>query len=165
MSNDSETFLEREHVPHNKEFHASTRQNSEYKWHAKHVVGALEIDSDLNLNLRGVMKPHVANDFTADKFDEAQKVFEELNLRDSFIEAAEGFPVETSCCGLIADDARTIRKLVPHLNKTWVVEANKLLHPKGFKVDCYVWHWSHISGQSESYLLLIRFHVLTSSAT
>ena len=174
LSDDStfvEHLLEREHVPPEKEFHVSTRENSEYKWQRKHVIGALEIDSEPDLNLRQafsqLVRHELKNNPTAmAKFNEAQRVYEdELQLHESFVEAAVGFPVEMTCCGLIQNDEKTIRKMVPHLNETWVRTANDKLKSKGFKVDCYRWKWSHISGQSESHVLLIRFYELPVSST
>ena len=168
-----ERLVEREHVPPDKEFRISTRENSEYKWQAnKHVIGALEIDSEPDLNLRQPYselvrhEAHMKNAATTTtainrsaKFKEAQRVYnEEFHLHESFIEAAEGFPVQMACCGLIRNDEKTIRLMTPYLNKTWVPAANEKLKSKGFKVDCYVWKWSHISGQSESHVLLIRFY-------
>lgn len=169
-----ERLVEREHVPPEKEFHVSTRENSEYKWQTnKHIIGALEIDSEPDLNLRQPFselvrhEPNKKNTTTTTttatnrsaKFKEAQRVYdEEFHLHESFIEAAEGFPVQMGCCGLIRNDEKTIRKMTPYLNQTWVPAANEKLKTKGFKVDCYVWKWSHISGQSESHVLLIRFH-------
>jgi hypothetical protein len=153
-------FLDRDDVPNGKEFHTSTRQNSQYKWQTKHVVGALEIECQPDLNLRGQMTPQNSNVLRSDKFEEAQAAFDELGLRDSFIEAAEGFPKETCCCGLIQDDQKTIKYLAPHLNKTWGKEANIKLKPKGYKVDCFNWSWNNISGSSETHILLIRFHEL-----
>ena len=162
-----ERFLECEPVPHEKQFAVSTRENSEYKWHTKkHVIGALEIESEPDLNVRQpfseLVRHELENNPTASaKFKEALRVYEEeFQLHKSFIEAAEGFPVQMACCGLIRNDEKTIRKMVPYLNETWVHAANDKLKSKGFKVDCYVWKWSHISGQSESHVLLIRFHEL-----
>jgi hypothetical protein len=75
------------------------------------------------------------------KFKEMLRVYEEeFQFRKSFTEAAEGFPVQMACCGLIQNDEKTIRKMVPYLNETWVHAANDKLKSKGFKVDCYVWN-------------------------
>jgi hypothetical protein len=151
-------FLKREHVPNDKAWRPSTRENSEYKWQTKFVVGALEVDSQPDLNIRGPMTPHNGMELRAGRFGEAQAAFKELNLRESFIEEADTFPFVKSCCGLIRDDAKTIKRLAPHLNETWCKEANKKLKEKNFKVDCFVWSWNNIAGPSETVVLLIRFH-------
>ena len=71
------------------------------------------------------------------KFKEALRVYEEeFQLHTSFIEAAEGFPVQVACCGLIRNDEKTIHKMVLDLNETWAQHAaNDKLKSKGFKVD------------------------------
>jgi hypothetical protein len=153
-------FLPSEDVPDDKKMRASTRENSEYKWQAKDVVGALEMESEIGIDPTAPMKPHNTKLLREEKFGSAQALFEELGLRDSFIKAVEAFPVETCCCGIIPDTTATIKSLVPHLNKTWVHEANEKMEPNGFKVDCFLWFWHNISGQSETYVLLIRFHDL-----
>ena len=149
--------FEREHVPASKEFHISTRNNSEYKWQTSHVVGALEIESEPDLNFR-TMTAHLGTQHKVDEYLAAQKAFDDLGLRDSFVQAAEGVPFQRSCCGLIRDDVKMIRMLVPYLNETWVPHANELLKSSGFRVDCFDWSWSHVIGQGETHIFLIRFH-------
>ena len=165
-----ERFMEREHVPHEKEFHMSTRENSEYKWyqHHKDIIGALEIESEPDLYLRkpfSELTRHDTNPPHTDEFQKALQVYhDELNLHTDFVSAAEAFPPEMSCCGLIQNDKKTIRKMVPHLNETWIKDANTKLQSKSLKIDCFIWRWSHISGPSESYILLIRFHKLSEAS-
>lgn len=153
-------FLKREHVPDDKAWRPSTRDNSEYKWQTQFVVGALEVECQPGLNVRGPMKDHNSMQLRADRFTEAKAAFKEFRLRESFIEEAEAFPFVKSCCGLIRDDAKTIKRLGPHMNETWAIDANKKMKDKGFKVDCFVWSWNNITGPSETFVLLIRFHAL-----
>eukprot|EP00545_Synedropsis_sp_CCMP1620_P013016 CAMPEP_0119013604 /NCGR_PEP_ID=MMETSP1176-20130426/8561_1 /TAXON_ID=265551 /ORGANISM="Synedropsis recta cf, Strain CCMP1620" /LENGTH=167 /DNA_ID=CAMNT_0006966707 /DNA_START=99 /DNA_END=602 /DNA_ORIENTATION=+ len=156
-------YLKREHVPEDKEWRPSTRENSDYKWQTQFVVGALEVDCMPDLNLGGPMTPHNSVALRAPRFEEAQAAFKECGLRESFVEEAETFPFVKCCCGLIRDDPKTIKRLGPHMNETWVEDANKKLKDKGFKVDCFVWSWNNISGASETIVLLIRFHALLES--
>lgn len=160
MPTHGEGAFERDNVPDNKDLRPSTRENSEYKWQTKGCVGALEIQSEPDLDLHETMKPHNAKVAMESAFQEAQAAFEG-DLRKSFIEAAEGVPVVTCCFGIIQNDQKTIKQMVPHLNETWVKEANSKLEEKGFKLDCYIWTWSNISGASESTVLMIRFFQLT----
>lgn len=160
MPKHGEGVFERADVPDDKDLRASTRDNSEYKWKAKGCVGALEVRSEPDMDLHAKMKEHNKSVITEEAFREALAAFDELGLRKSFIEAAEGVPVVTCCFGIIQDDHKTIKRIVPALNDTWVKEANSKLEEKGFKLDCYIWSWSNISGASESTVLMIRFFQL-----
>jgi hypothetical protein len=97
-----------------------------------------------------------------ERFHAAHKEFRDFGLHKLFLEVATSFPARMSCFGMIQDDVKTIRALVPYLNETWVPRANIVLMSVGFRVDCFHWSWSHISGRSESNILLIRFHDLDS---
>ena len=149
--------LETEDVPANKKFHASTRENSEYKWQTRGVVGAYEVASEPDLDYREELTPHDAKSDDRDAFLRAREAFESLNLRESFISACDSVPKDTCCCGLVPDPDSTKKDLVAHCNKTWVKSANEKLAPYNIKVDTYLWEWSNISGKSESVIILIRF--------
>ena len=138
------------------------RQNSDYKWQrARGVVGALEVHSEPRFNPEADMEPrYVAN--RKDVFADALQSWNELNLRQSFIEACRRLPQELCCCGLVVDEDATIKRFVDRLNNGWCKKANKVLQDKGFKVDCFVWNWQNAGGKAETNLLLIRFFELSS---
>jgi hypothetical protein len=156
-------ILKRDRVPSFKDFQVSTRENSVYKWQNRNVIGALEIDSEPDLNFyKMIPNTGVSTDHKVARFNAAQQAFRDFELHNLFLEVASTFPVQMSCFGMIRDDAKTIRALVPYLNETWAPQANLILKSVGFRVDCFHWTWSHISGQSDSHILLIRFHDLDS---
>jgi len=154
--------LEQEDVPPDKKFMISTRENSEYKWRQDfpdQIFGALEIPSDPVLNVK-------SPDYTSrpvrgkeDLLDEALELWDEWKLRDEFVKAVDGVPVETCCCGLITDSDATVKSLVPALNRGWVHDVNRRLRNDraGFKLDAYLWHWTNAMGKAETNILLIRF--------
>jgi hypothetical protein len=80
------------------------------------------------------------------------------------VSACEAIPDETCCCGLLKDDDETKKTLVKQLNGDWAKETNEKLAPYDTKVDVFLWHWSNISGKSESRVILIRFHDTTKSS-
>lgn len=97
-------------------------------------------------------------------FQDAMKCWDELKLRDSFIEACDKFPKGSCCCGLLTDDDTTIKKWVPQLNETWVKSTNKTIleHRGGFKIECFHWNWQNASGKAETNIFLIRFYEMSS---
>jgi hypothetical protein len=155
--------FEQEEVPDRKLFRGfSTRDNSDYKWQrARGIVGALEVYSQPYLNLQEALTPRHVTAHT-EVFQDALHKWEELKLRETFIEACDSLPRKKCCCGLLADDDATIKEFVPLLNENWIKLANKKLLDAGFKVDCFLWNWQNASGKSETNILLIRFYELSS---
>uniref|UniRef100_A0A7S1ULT0 Uncharacterized protein n=1 Tax=Grammatophora oceanica TaxID=210454 RepID=A0A7S1ULT0_9STRA len=153
-------FLKQETVPEDKHNHMSTRGNSDYKWQKTGVVGAFEVVTEPDLNVKLPLTPLETKDLstTEERWNKAKELWKSLKLRESFVQACEGVPVETTCCGLITDDAETLNKLLPHLNEHWAPKVNEILKDDNFKIDAYLWHWSNISGASEQRVLLIRFY-------
>jgi hypothetical protein len=147
--------------PRNRMFRVSTRGNSDFKWQTKGVVGAFEVCSQPGLDLSAPFNPMLGKGAVFEKWKEAQNIWKSMNLRESFIEAAEGIPVETCCCGLITDEKKRIEEMVPRLNETWAKSVNEKLEEKGFFVDIHLWTWSNISGQATTDILLIRVHEKT----
>mmetsp|Transcript_30038 Transcript_30038/g.42592 ORF Transcript_30038/g.42592 Transcript_30038/m.42592 type:complete len:159 (-) Transcript_30038:200-676(-) len=154
------SIFEQENVPEGKVFRASTRDNSHNKWQTKHVVGSMEVESEPVLNVRSDLRPLNPKVTREARWREAQNAWDELFLRKTFIEASESIPIELCCCGFLPDNTATIKKISLHLNQTWVKDANKKLQGRGFKVDTFVWSWHNLSGQSQTHILLIRFHDL-----
>jgi hypothetical protein len=153
---------EQDVVPPNKRFLFSTRDNSDYKWQrARGVVGCLEVKSEPFLCTSALMRPR----FVVGKeqvFEHAMKCWEELNLRDSFIQACDLLPKETCCCGLMPDDDATIKEWAVQLNETWVKSTNKKLMERGVKLECFHWNWQNASGKAETNIFLIRFYEIAS---
>jgi hypothetical protein len=152
--------FETEDVPSEKMFRSSTRENSDYKWKSTGVIGAFEVFSQPELNLSEPLKPMLSKMQYTEKWEEAQQLWESLNLRKSFVQAAEDIPVETCCCGMITDQNETLKSMIPQLNETWVKSVNKRLEKKEFYADVYLWSWNNISGQGTTNILLIRIHEL-----
>lgn len=152
--------FETEDVPNEKMFRSSTRENSDYKWKSAGVVGAFEVVSQPELDLSEPLKPMLSNLKYTEKWEEAQQLWESMNLRKSFVQAAEDIPVETCCCGMIMNQNETLYSMIPQLNETWVTSVNKKLEKNEFYVDVYLWCWSNISGQATTNILLIRIHEL-----
>ena len=148
--------FEQEEVPPGKKYMISTRNNSEYKWHARDVVGALEVSSEPELKLRLPLTERVVK---KELFERYLKVWKDWKLRDEFIQACENAPKETCCCGLVSDNDATIKKLVEALNDGWIKATNEKLvrHHKNFKLDAYNWNWHNATGKAETNILLIRF--------
>jgi hypothetical protein len=148
-----------------RDFRSSTKDNSDFKWKVdRSVVGALEVLTDPNLDLRAEMIEHNIIGYD-DQFQECLKVWKDLKLKKEFIAAFESIPPTTSCCGLIMMQDQTIKHIVPLLNKGWVKSVNETVHDSGFKISIFVWKWSNISGKAETVIALIRFHSLTGSNT
>jgi hypothetical protein len=153
---------EMEEVPANKKFRFSNRDNSGYKWQRAHgVVGALEVQSDPSFSIRATMRPRKV--VGSEKvFQDAVACWEELELRESFIQACDNLPKESCCCGLLTDDDMTIKEWIPMLNETWVKSTNKKLMERAFKIECFLWNWQNASGKTETNIFLIRFYELAS---
>jgi hypothetical protein len=151
-----------EQVPTSKKFRFSTRENSDYKWkRARGVVGALEVKSEPVFSTRATMltRKVVGKEQI---FQEAMNCWDELKLRESFIQACDELPKGPSCCGLLTDDDTTIKKWIPKLNETWVKSINKKLMEQGFKLECFHWNWQNVSGKAETNIFLIRFYETSS---
>ena len=149
---------ESEDVPAGKKYMISTRENSDYKWQDKGVVGALEIPSEPDLELRGEYTPrHVQG--KEELFDQALEFWNERKWREGFIEACENVPKATFCCGLLPDDDQTIKDMQSKLKKGWIKAMNQILRAerKDFTMDVYVWQWHNATGKSLTLILLIRF--------
>jgi len=154
-------FFATEAVPEEKKFHISTRFNSDYKWQTSpEIIGCLEVPSEPALLLDAKYIPRPVLSVSRDAFDYCLEIWEEWNLKDSFLQACEDAPKVTCCCGLLANDDATIQAMVPYLNKTWIREINQRLlrDNKGFKLDCYIWNWHNATGKAETNILLIRFY-------
>ena len=147
-------------APH-RDFKASTKANSDFKWKAdRSVVGALEVVTDPGLDLRAKMTVHqiVGHE---DEFLEFYRIWEDLKLRKKIINAFESIAPETTCCGMVTNEDKTIKHNAHILNKGWVKSTNeKILETKGFRISIYVWRWSNISGKAETVVPMIRFHSL-----
>jgi hypothetical protein len=143
-------------VPQSKNLRFSTRLNSDYKWNEKGVVGALAVPSEPHLNFKTSLEKKSVEIYK-DRFDAYLEIWHHLKLRRGFVQACEGVPKQTSCCGLIPDDDKTIMKIAKTMNKHWAKTINAQLIEEGFKVDVFVWCWNNASGKAETNVLLIRF--------
>ena len=149
---------ESEDVPPGKKFMISTRENSDYKWQDKGVVGALEIPSEPDLQLRGEYIPrHVKG--KEELFEQALEFWNERKWREGFISACENVPKATFCCGLLPDDDQTIKDIRKKLTKGWVKAMNQILRAerKDFVMDVHTWSWHNATGKSLTLILLVRF--------
>jgi hypothetical protein len=109
--------FEQEEVPKGKQYMISTRENSRYRWQdGPNVIGALEVHSEPDFNPTEHLKSKCAPEREED-FDKTQEVWDEMKLRDEFVEACEGIPKSTCCCGLIPDDDSTIKELARVLTR------------------------------------------------
>jgi len=152
-------------VPKDKKWHASTRANSQDKWKldAKRgdPVGALEVQSEPSLDFREPLSPLVGGQDDADLWRRAQEAWKAEGLRTKLVEASKGVPVESCCCGLVPDDEKRIKDMVPYLNRHFVPVANEALREHGFEVDAFLWWWHNLQGKSETTIVLIRFFEVT----
>jgi len=139
----------------------STRLNSGFKWMLdKSVVGGFEVKSDPFFDPRAkITQQDVVS--MEDEFADCIKLWKELGLRKSFIEAVEMIPPETTFCGLIRRHDATVRKVVPQLNDGWVNGINKKIKDRGYKISCFVWSWNNLAGKANTVVMMIRFHSLT----
>lgn len=156
--------IETEDVPEEKRMHQSSRENSNYKWLKGNVIGALEVASEPELDYNEELVAHAGKTEDRDAWVRAEGAWETLKLHASFISACNDIGKETCFCGLVTDEEETKKTLVKELNKTWAKEANEKLASFDTKVDLFLWHWSNISGKSESKVILIRFHDTTKSS-
>lgn len=141
----------------------SNRDTEAFKWQrARGVVGALEVKSEPNFKYREELIPHSVKG-REKVFEDAHKAWEDLNLRQEFVEACDSLPRERCCCGLLRDHEGTKKEFVNLLNENWMKTANKKLLGKGLKIDCFLWNWQNASGKAETNILLIRFIELSSS--
>lgn len=139
----------------------STRLNSGFKWQVdKSVVGAMEVQSKPYFDPSAKMKEQAVVD-KEESFKECCKLWKEFGMRKSFIEAVEMIPPKTTCFGLINNDSKTVRNIVPLLNQGWCSGMNEKIKDRGYKISCFVWSWNNVTGHSKSVVLLIRFHRLT----
>jgi hypothetical protein len=153
--------FETEDVPANKDFHASTRDNSKNKWCNGSVVGCFEVASEPDLDYKEELVPMSGEPEDREAFLRAQQAWDSLKLGDTFVSACDCAPKEYGCCGLVPDLEETKKSLVTYLNKTWVKHANEQLESSNNKVDVFLWVWHNISGKSETRIILIRFHDTT----
>ena len=150
--------FEQEKVPKDKKFMISTRDNSGYKWHAKQVVGALEVPSEPDLQLRLAYTQRTV-DGKEELFQSYVKTWDRWGLREEFIQACENLPPETCCCGFVTDNDETIKRIAGSLNQGWIKSTNESLAKRGkkFRLDTFLWTWHNAVGKAETNILLIRF--------
>jgi hypothetical protein len=140
----------------------STRDNSAFKWKQdKSVVGGFEVKSSPSFDPRGKMKEQKVLTME-DEFEECKQIWKELELRKSFIQAVESIPPETSCFCIPNDDG-TMQKLVPTLNKGWVKGINEKIKYRGYKISCFLWSWTNPMGKAQTFVMMVRFHSLTTN--
>jgi hypothetical protein len=138
----------------------SSSRSSAFKWQQDtSVIGALQVpSSDLDFEYKGkYIELPILN--KKNEFVDCLSCWNGRKLKRSFIEACDGIPPSTQCCGLINDSTKTIRDTVSLLNQGWVKAMNKKLRDDGFKISCFAWTWFNASG--ETTVLLIRFHCLS----
>lgn len=144
-----------------RDFRSSTRENSEFKWKIdRTVVGSFEIEIDPAVDLRADMILHKVHGYE-EEFKGYCQIWNDLKLRDEFIEAYENIPPCTTCCGLVEEQDKTIKQNAKLLKEGWVKTVNEtVLQEKGFRISFYVWKWNNISGKAETVIPMIRFHSL-----
>lgn len=146
--------------PHDRVLRFSRRENSEFKWrHEETVVGALEVRGSPRLDIHAPMKKHHVST-GVDDFHACMKIFDETNVRASFIKAFESIPPATKCCGLIPDDDTTVKNVIPIMNKKWTKAINDKTEWKDtdYYIDLFIWKWSNPTGKAETVIPMIRFH-------
>ena len=141
---------------------SSTKVNSDFKWKKdRTVVGALEIVSDPNLDIRATMALKTVAGYER-QLAKYHSVWKKLKLRSEFIKAFESIPQQRTCCGLVTKEDETIKQTAPLLNEGWVKTTNEnILEKEGFQISFYVWSWTNISGKTETIIPMIRFHRLS----
>ena len=155
-------------VRKDKRWLASTRENSQDKWkvdkrgEGRGTVGALEVQSEPALDFHEPPAPLIGSESDPDKWQRAQDAWAKEGLRKQLIEAAKNCPVETCCCGLIPDEEKRVKDMVPYLNRHFVPVANEALKKHGFEIDAFLWWWHNLQGKSETTIVLIRFFEATS---
>lgn len=155
--------LQSSSVPPSKNLRFSTRFNSDHKWNELGIVGALEVTSEPHLNFKASLKRKPVSIYE-ERFKEFLEIWQGRKLRRGFVEACEGVPKQTCCCGLIPDDDKTIMEIAKTMNKRWAKTINEQLKEEGFKVDVFVWSWNNPSGKAETNILMIRFFDLQTIA-
>lgn len=74
-------------------------------------------------------------------------VWEEKHLRDDFIQACNGIPPETCCCGFVKDTDKSVKEISGRLNKECVQSIeqikNRSTKTGGFYIDTFVWSWAN----------------------
>jgi hypothetical protein len=151
--------FEQEEVPKGKKYMISTRGNSEYRWQdSPQVIGALEVQSEPDFKPQENLKSRCVPE-RGDDFDNTQAVWDEMKLRDEFVQACEGIPMVTCCCGIIPDDDSSIKEFALVLERGWIKSVNRRLgkREEKFKIDAFVWNWHNATGKAETNILLIRF--------
>lgn len=144
-------------------FMISTRANSDYKWQkSEALLGALEIPSEPEIHLHEEYEVHHLTDGSDRQrraFQAALQVWEEWKLKKDFIEAAQGVPTVTCCCGMIQDDDSTKKSIVDCLQNGWLkqINARLLREDKPFFMDVFLWNWHNATGKAETNILMIRF--------
>eukprot|EP00529_Nitzschia_sp_RCC80_P026915 CAMPEP_0113464668 /NCGR_PEP_ID=MMETSP0014_2-20120614/13322_1 /TAXON_ID=2857 /ORGANISM="Nitzschia sp." /LENGTH=281 /DNA_ID=CAMNT_0000356761 /DNA_START=93 /DNA_END=938 /DNA_ORIENTATION=- /assembly_acc=CAM_ASM_000159 len=145
----------------------SNRDTVDFKWQrsSKNIVGALEVDSEPVFNPRRELQPRYKSG-CEDKFHDALQAWQDLKLKQSFRQACdEELQTELCCCGFLEDPEATKKQYVKQLNDGWMKTcANKKLGTRGFKADAFLWTWQNASGKSETNIVLIRFHILSTFA-
>lgn len=145
-----------------RDMRSSTKINSDFKWKKdRTVVGALEIVTDPNLDIRSTMALKTVAGCEG-QLAKYHRVWKKLKLRSEFIKAFESIPPQTTCCGLITKEDDTIKQNAPLLNEGWVKTTNEnILEKEGFQISIFVWSWANISGKTETIIPMIRFHRLS----
>lgn len=141
----------------------SSRENTDYKWQRASkghvVVGALEIPSDPELDVRGEYEEKPVEGKEAE-FESALRAWSDYNMRKQFVRSCENdVPVVMSCCGILVDSDAMILETARVLNAGWCKLMNEQLTEMQEKilVDCFVWSWENPAGKSKSTFLLVRF--------
>ena len=146
--------------PHGRDLRFSNKENSDWKWkHDETVIGALEVTNDPVFDLHAPMKKRpVAR--CVDDFNACVKIWDETNVRESFIKAFESIAPATKCCGLIRDDDTTIKHNIPIMNKKWTKAINDKPEWKNtdYYISLFVWKWSNPTGKAETVIPMVRFH-------
>jgi hypothetical protein len=137
----------------------STRDNNEYRWQdSPQVIGALEVQSEPDFEPKEDLKSRCVPEREND-FDGIQAVWIAMKLQDEFVQACEGIPMVTYCCGLIPDPDGSIKEFARVLERGWIKSVNRRLakREEKFKIDAFVWNWVNATGKAETNILLIRF--------
>lgn len=146
---------------HKKFLVSSNRESSQHKWqHDPSIVGALEVPSDPYLEYRSNYHELPAQ-LSEQEFSECIHLWNSLKLKKSFIQACDGIPPSTACCGMVPDQNKTIHNTVAMLKPGWERHANKVLKKEGIKISCFVLTWQNAGGRAQTSVLLIRFHLLS----
>jgi hypothetical protein len=137
----------------------STRDNSDYIWQAGvDVYGALEVSSVLEFDFRAPLVARYVPD-REPEFDRFLQVWEELKLKDEFVQACANIPLRTSCFGMVRNDDRTIKEMCKNLSIGWIKTTNQRLKARRelLRLDAFVWSWHNATGKAKTNIMLIRF--------